>query len=278
MLDIGLDHSRTAAHPGGEPLNPNVPPASGGRTDFTSVSLGSTYRKEKWSTSSRLEARFTEPEDKFGLITGIHGEPKDGLGLSAGVQAFRTESVDKDERTHGDVRLGLAFRPKGSRWIILNRLDLILDEQDRDSLRLEGWRIINNMSVNCRASKKVQVAFQYGSKYVEECIEGKCHQGYTDLTGLETRYDVTKRWDIGVRGSVLHSWSSRQFDYGTGPSVGYNLMENVWISLGYNIIGFRAIDFQGGSFTAAGPVLQFRMKFDQASAAQAIEWLQGVVR
>jgi len=45
--------------------------------------------------------------------------------------------------------------------------------------------------------------------------------------------------------------------------VGYGLMENMWLSFGYNIHGFEDSDFSQGDFTARGPFVKFRMKFDQ---------------
>jgi hypothetical protein len=57
--------------------------------------------------------------------------------------------------------------------------------------------------------------------------------------------------------------------------VGYNAFENAWISMGYNFTGFEDRDFSPADFTAEGPFVQFRMKFDQESMRDALKWLQG---
>jgi len=78
------------------------------------------------------------------------------------------------------------------------------------------------------------------------------------------------------RGSVLHSWNADQFDYGTGVSVGYNIMQNAWMSVGYNFFGFEDEDFSKESFTAKGPFVQFRFKFDQQSMRDMVSrWASG---
>jgi hypothetical protein len=76
---------------------------------------------------------------------------------------------------------------------------------------------------------------------------------------------------VGVHGSVLHSWNSDQFDYSTGVSIGCNVVENAWVSLGYNLLGFEDDDFSRGHFTAQGPFVKFRMKFDQDSVRDILK-------
>jgi hypothetical protein len=121
----------------------------------------------------------------------------------------------------------------------------------------------------------VQLSLHYGAKYVIETIDGSGYSGYTDLLGLEGRYDISKDWDIGLQGSVLHSWNAGQLDYSEGISVGYNLMQNAWVSLGYNLTGFADKDFSQSEFTAQGPYVRFRFKFDQESVRDAAKWING---
>ena len=274
-FDAGLDRSTTFRHPGNTPFNVNVPPASGSTEDFTAVSLGAGYKEEKWSWTGRVERRFSDSEEKTGLLMGANGEPRPGVGLAAGLQYFASDYVTGAERTSGDLRFGLAYRPRETRWIILDRLDYLLNEQKGGGIDYDSKRFVNNFVANYTSGNRVQVSLQYGAKYVLETIDSTDYSGYTDLTGIELRYDLTKRWDIGVRGSMLHSWSIGQRDYGTSISTGFNLGKNFWISVGYNITGFRDRDFSRADFTSEGPFIKFRFKFDQASAREAIRWFTG---
>jgi hypothetical protein len=113
----------------------------------------------------------------------------------------------------------------------------------------------------------------YGAKYVNEQIEGQRFRGFTDLIATEMRYDLTRKLDVGLHGSVLHTWNSGQFDYSAGASIGYSVMDNTWISLGYNLVGFEDDDFSSANFTAQGFFLHFRIKFDQQSVKEAAKWL-----
>lgn len=270
-MDAGLDHSRTVKKPGNIPFNVNVPPSSGGDNDFTALSMGTTYREDNWSWASRVEFRHADNEDKWGVTTGIYGEPVSGIGLSAGVQIFKTDADSGANNTDADIRLGLAYRPKNTRWIALDRLDLKFNEQESSNSNFENWGIVNNMNVNFKPDHKTQIALQYGLKYVQATIDGDDYSGFMDLIGLEARYDLNERWDVGIRGSVLHSWSANQYDYSTGASLGYNIFDNAWVSVGYNFVGFEDEDFSRGSFTAKGPFVQFRIKLDQQSVCNALK-------
>jgi hypothetical protein len=85
---------------------------------------------------------------------------------------------------------------------------------------------------------------------------------------------LISRWDIGLRGSTLHSWGADTLDYSAGASVGFNAMKNTWVSVGYNLLGFWDQDFSRSGYTAHGAFVRFRIKFDQASAGDLKNWLK----
>lgn len=272
-VDGGLDRTQTLHKEADQaPFNSNVPTASGAEEDFTSVSLGAAYRADLWSWTGRMESRMADSEDKWGVITGIAGEVRRGLGVSAGLEIFKTEAVSGAQDLEGSVRLSLAQRPKNTRWIVLDRLDYKFEHRkDRDE-DFSARRIVNNLNANYRPHHKLQVAMQYGAKYVFDTIDGRTYDGYTDLTGMEARYDLTRHWDVGAHASVLHSWNAGQLDYRTGCSVGYAMVKNMWVSLGYNFTGFKDEDFSEADYTAAGPYLKLRLKFDQRSVRDMVNW------
>ncbi len=264
----GFDHSRMIKKTESE----SIPSFLGISTnDFTAFSLGTTYSEEKWSWDWRGEARYSDIEDKYGLHTAIYGEVRKGLGMSAGLHLFTTETESGYETLDANLRLGLAHRPRNTEWIILDRLDFYYLEETGPDQNYESWKIVNNMNANYKPNIRNQVSFQYGAKYVKDTFDGTSYSGFTDLIGVEARHDITKRWDIGARGSLLHSWNSNQYDYSAGLSVGCNIMTNAWVSLGYNFTGFVDEDFSSAKYTAQGPFIQFRMKFDQNSIKDIVK-------
>lgn len=281
-IDAGLDRSQTIsqsyngtqAAPTPDVFSSNVPPMSA-NPDFTAVSLGAGYKEEKWSWTGRVEERFSSDNNKSGFFTGANGELKEGLGLAAGLQLFESEFASGDRTMTGDLRFGMAYRPKKSEWIVLDRLDFLLDKRRDSAFDYESWRIVNNFNTNYKAGRKTQLSLQYACKYVQEAIDDLDYRGYTDLTGLELRYDVTKKWDIGLRERMLHSWNADQYNYGTSVSVGYNFVKNILLRVGYNITGFTDRDFSKADFTSQGPYLKLSIKFDQVSVRRAVKWISG---
>jgi uncharacterized repeat protein (TIGR01451 family) len=261
-VDGGLDRNQTIRKKAGYRLDTDVPPASGGE-DFTAVSLGANYQEKKLVWSNRVEYRNGESEDKWGLISGIVNEQGVSWGWTGRLQLLHTQSLGGNSRTDADLRLGLAYRPPVTSWIVLDRLDLVATDEKSAGAASQGKRIINNLNANYRPNKKSQLSLQYGAKYVLEQIDEADYSGFTDLIGIEGRYDLSSSWDIGLRSSMLHSWELNQVSYSLGPSVGCNLMENAWLSLGYNLLGFHDKDLSAASFTSQGPFVQFRFKFDQ---------------
>lgn len=275
-INASIDSANSIKHPGNTPMNTNVPLASAD-SEFTALSAGVGYQGTNWGATSRIETRTSRYEDKLGVFTGVSGELKEGLGLSAGLKLTNINSsavggADKDLR---ELRLGFAYRPLKSRWIVLNRLELITEEADGGDFNYDNRRIVNNTNANFKVDSKTQISLQYGAKYVRDTIDNKSYSGYTDLIGVEARYDITPKWDVGARTSVLHSWESSQIDYGTGFSIGHSFTENTWVSFGYNITGFKDNDFSGSNFTAKGPFMNFRIKFDQESVREAVKRLSG---
>jgi hypothetical protein len=269
-VDIGLDHGRLIQEPGNFRINPNEPPTSGNLDGFTALSLGASYREKTWSSSGKIEFRNAEIEDKYGIIANTFGEPRSGLGLLLSAKLYDTRSTSGSKRNDGDIQFSLVHRPAQTRWMVFNRLNFIFDKQTGGDFNTNNWRLVDNLSANHRLSRKIRISFQYGAKYLRENIDGFRFDDYIDLFGLESRFDITTRWDFGVRLSLLHSWNLRQYDYSNGISSGYNLFKNAWLSVGYNFTGFEDNDFSAGSYSARGPYLQFRLKIDYESAKSII--------
>ncbi len=273
-IDAGLDRSQTIKKQTYYLLNRNVQSATGNSEDFTAVSAGATYLVKGLTWDSRFEYRTSTSEDKWGILSGVVKEQHAGWAWSARGQYFQTEASGGLESRRANIRFGLVYRPVQTRWIHLNRFDIINEfQRGGQVVPSDSWRLVNNYNLNYKVRKNLQATLKYGAKYVVDTIAGGRYSLFTDHTGIEARYDISSIWDVGVRGSVLHTWGSGQLSYSCGVSVGYNLFENTWVSLGYNVWGFSDKDFSAADYTAQGPYIRFRMKFDQQTVKDAAGWL-----
>ncbi|MBN2721036.1 MAG: DUF11 domain-containing protein, partial [Proteobacteria bacterium] len=261
-VSAGLEKATVLEQNTGEPINDNAAPVFS-EEDFTAVSLGAGYTGERMEGSVRLESRNSDASDKRGIVAGVYNEPAPGIGLLSDLKHFRTEVGAGPTTVETDLRFGLVYRPWDRTWTFLDKLELISDEESGGDMDTESWKIVNNFNANFRPNDDLQLSFLLGTKYVRETLQGQDFDGITYLLGSEGRYDLSPRWDIGGWASVLNTVETGTTEYGLGASLGYGLMENVWVSFGYNLLGFEDSDFSQGNFTAQGPFVKFRIKFDQ---------------
>ncbi len=264
-LDVGLDQSNTITDANLRQFDPARELSSGSlNDDFIAVFLGASFSADAWSANSRVEMRNSDSEKRMSLLSGWYREPSLGHGLSAGVTVFSSENVSGARTSAADFRFGWAWRTAESDWSFLNRTDVVIEDTVLLNKQDESWRVINNFNANRRLSSRTQLSLQYAFKYVRSMFDSLEISGYTDLTGLDFRRGFKNKWDWGAHASVYHAYRSSVFDYGFGLDLGYNVRENMWLTLGYNIAGFHDNDFAQARYTAQGPYLQISIKADQA--------------
>ena len=80
--------------------------------------------------------------------------------------------------------------------------------------------------------------------------------------GVRATYDINSKWDTSLHASLLHG-AGDGTQTGLGAELGYLLANNLWLSGGYNVFGYRANDLVGADHTSRGAYLRLRFKFDE---------------
>ncbi|MGH8371076.1 MAG: hypothetical protein ACRESC_08845, partial [Gammaproteobacteria bacterium] len=301
----GFNRVSSMSQPAVPVTNSATPPAFGTATeDYNSMFLGGTYRKETWSWTTRVETLHSSSEDRKGLFGGFYKDLSDGNAFSASLQAFDSSFNPGGDSTSIDARIGFAHRPDDSKWAVLEQFDMVYGNQQglnvspfaqqgstgvttsqqspANLAAAQGtsatfgidqrtWKLVNNLQANYQASDRSQWSMYYGSKYARYVFDSGAYQGYTDLIGSEYRYDLSARWDIGLIGSRLHTYSSGVFSNSYGIETGWDIHKNMWLSVGYNFKGFYDQDFTAAHYTAQGVFIRFRFKFDQDTIKEMAE-------
>ena len=263
-FDIGVDQTNTLTDANARQFDPDRELVSGSfNDDFVAVYAGALYTAELWSANTRIEHRNSDTEERNSMLFGWYREPTAGHGLSAGLTVFRSESIFGGAMTSANLKLGWAYRLANSKWSFLDRIDLVFDDLETGTNRERSWRLVNNFNANRRFGAATQMSLQYAFKYVRSEFGTSSFNGYTDLIGFDLRRGLRGRWDVGVNTSIYHSYQSKVIDFGAGLDVGFNLATNMWLTLGYNFIGFHDEDFSQARYTAQGPYLRFSIKADQ---------------
>ncbi|MFK8052768.1 MAG: OmpA family protein [Woeseiaceae bacterium] len=275
-VDIGMDHSNTLVDDRALVFDTDRELASGSlRSDFVAGYVGALYQSDLWSMNTRVEHRNADTEARDTVVAGWFREPIAGHALSAGIQYLDSDRFEAGSETRADIRFGWAYRVADRRWSFLNRLDLISDETQTGLSATENKRYINNFNAVKRLGAGSELALQYASKYVRSEFDGSVYSGYTDLMGIDFRRQFRPRWDYGVHASILNTWDSGTTDFGLGAEIGFNPRDNLWLSFGYNVLGFRDEDFDNARYTASGPYLNVTIKADQHTLREIAGRIRG---
>ena len=157
-------------------------------------------------------------------------------------------------------QVGFAFRPVDN-----NKFDALgLYEQKSDkSVDKNSDTNIISLRANYHPSRPWWVSGRFAYKQVNELLLGTVNDSYhASLIGARVTYDITNRWSIGgITTMLVGKGGARQYAYGI--EVGYTVMDNLIVGLGYNWRGFRDDDLTGSDYTNRGWVFNVRYKFDE---------------
>ncbi len=273
-FDFTVDRSQTLKGRGVAPFAANVPVYSGTpRDDYTAISLGAGYSREDVAFTGRVETRMGELEDLWSFTLGALRD-RDRTSYAGHIELFLNErggplAVSEDIYS---TRFSLAHRPLDTRFIVLEQVEYEHGLTDGGGFDTRGDRVLNHLKLNYTFDDRTQLSWQYSAKWVAERIDGERYASLGHLFGVEARYDVAPGWDFAVaaRARQLSAGSAEDGHYSVGASVGRLLYKNIWASVGYNVAGFSDEDFSQSEYTARGPFVRLRVKVDQDSVR---EWL-----
>ena len=286
----GIDRTRV--------LNPAQPVASGGflgtdgtlTEDFNAVTLGATYRADRWSAAGRAEYRAGQRTDRYGLTVSALRSLGEGRALGGQFSWFRANDKAGPSTSATALAISWANRPDDSRWAWLEKLELRSDTANGLTAGLPGpiggapalitgsassKRIVNSLSINWspvtksegRYLGRSEVSLFWGSRYVSDRIDQDDLSGWSNIVGADIRFDLSETIDVGLAGSVRESNGGRAISYSGGPSVSLSPFDNSYITVGYNVVGYRDRDYADTRYTRSGPYVTLRLKFDQNSLA-----------
>ncbi len=232
----------------------------------SAVSMGLAYSNALWSGNGRLESRVGSDRNS-NVLLGVQRTLNNGMVLATSL-SIRHASETASSTQNRLLKVSFAHRPLNSTWSWLNRSDYVDDRLRTSTANDHTRKFINSTHVNWMPSTRTQWSLQYAGKYVFDTLDNTAYRGYTDLIGLEVRRDLLPAlaaWDLGAHAARLHSYSNHSSNWSAGVSVGYKLVTNAWVAVGYNFLGFSDADFSGANYRSKGAYVTLRMKVDQDS-------------
>ena len=295
-IDATIDGNRTlgGSNTISDVVNPAQPVASGGQLgqdgtlfeDFSAVTLGMAWRKDRWSATGRAEYRDGEFADRKGLTLGAIRQLGEGSIVGSGFTWTEAKADNGAATQIMDAAIAIAHRPAEAALAFLGKLEFRSDEvtdavageagaAGNTALLVDGdaksSRLIASLSTNWSpqgrdASGQIVRRHEFGifigARHNFDQFEGYDYAGTTLLGGLDAKFGLGERFEIGARGTVRKGLEDGLTSYAIGPNVGFSPADNALITVGYNFAGFRDQDFSAARETDEGLYASIRIKFD----------------
>ncbi|MBI2770285.1 MAG: hypothetical protein HYX47_11730 [Burkholderiales bacterium] len=230
----------------------------------TALGVGLEYTaSELWKASGRLERREDASNVNYLLTAGAARKlDRDWTFVSRDYLNLVNPKTGAARHTQNQFQAGFAYRPVDNNKF--DALGLYERKTDKDPASfLNSATDVISFRANYHPTRVWWVSGRYAFKRVNELLLGTVQDGYyAQLFGTRVTYDVSNRWSVGGLVTVLQGkGGARQYAYGI--EAGYVLVDNVWVTLGYNWRGFTDKDLTGSDYTNRGWVLGVRYKFDE---------------
>jgi uncharacterized repeat protein (TIGR01451 family) len=293
-VDATLDSARTLGTFDAKRLvNPAHPAASGGlisdsgslAEDFTALTLGGTWRRDQWTASLRGEYRDAELTDRAGATLGVIRQLGSGRAIGAAFSWTRATTPGGSSSKVINGALSAAYRPDNSALSALAKLEYRSDAVSgaragetgpagRTALTIDGSgtsrRLIGSVSTNwsplgqasAARAQRSEVGLFVAVRHNFDRVEGFDLAGTNLIGGVDLRIGIGPRIELGGQATVRHSPADRTTSYAIGPQIGITPADNVLLTVGYNLSGFRDQDFAASRDTNRGLFAAVRMKFD----------------
>lgn len=298
-LDGSVDSNRVLS--GIDPtsvVNPEHPVASGGHLgengsiaeDFTALTLGASWRAERWSATVRGEYRDGEFANRQGVTLGIIRQLGDGTVVGSGFAWTRATGIDATATEIFDGAVALALRPANSPFAALAKLEVrsdwiagakigVIGDAGSTALAADGEaraaRVIASLSVNWSPAGRDNDTFVQRSEFglftaVRYNVDRENDYDLSAtalLGGVDAHFGIGERFEIGGSVTVRTTLSDNVTQFAIGPSVGVVPTQDVLLTVGYNVAGYRDRDFSGARNTTSGVFAALKAKFDVSTIA-----------
>ena len=299
-IDATIDGNRTlGGDPGnGNVINPAQPPASGGQItggllfeDFTAVTFGAAWRKDRWSVVARGEMRDGEVANRKGLTFGAIRQLGEGSLVGSGATWTLSGAAGGAKAEILDASIAFAHRPDAAPLAMLGRVEFRSDQitggvageiggaggAGRTALVVDGnatsRRLVGSLPTNFSPRgqaegaevRRHEFALFLGARHNFDQFEGTEFSGTSVLVGGDARIGIGEKFELGASTTVRANLDDNTASFAFGPTLGVVPVKGMLVTIGYNVEGFRDGDFGPARNTDKGVFAAVRMSFDADS-------------
>ena len=254
---------------------------AGNTAKAQAVTAGLDYSADPlWRGSTRVEHRRsgdmanTPGNDRFGTtlwqLMAARKLDRDWTLLARNYLLY-TDYAARGDVLQDRAQIGLAWRPVDHNRF--NALAKIEHKRERDASNSASNAVVGDLQTRAwiasahgdwHPARPWWLTGRLAAKWQTDRLELGTQDSFrAQLAAGRLVYDITERWDIGALAAV--QWGQRGArQQAAGIEAGFLLQQNLWLSAGFNVSGFRGdADLVGYEYTQRGGYLRLRLKFDE---------------
>ncbi|MEB3323500.1 MAG: hypothetical protein VKI81_11810, partial [Synechococcaceae cyanobacterium] len=275
--------------------------------DGTVLGAGYEVRGGRSLFTGRYEIRLGEADRRHLVSASGSLRMGEAWTLFVSERWFVTEpdspELDTSRRVEG--RVGVAWRPLGSRWQGLVRVDhtdgwgsvrstsgIVPGVPSEPSGERVGtvrplppgigsapgrvatafdrasWTL--SLATGARVTARQRLAVTWVGRRVAADPADGIDSALTELTSLHWSARLAERWTLGASARRFAQDASDAATFGYGGEVGFRAIEDVWVVTGWNASAVRDGAFRDLTTTVDGAFVSVRFRFDEGSLSELL--------
>ncbi len=223
--------------------------------DYSSYSVGAYYKKGIYNYNFRAEYKDAKDNNRVNLNFGLFTQLDKKLAIAFGLRSNIIDS-NNSSKLH-EAKLSMAYRDQKDTLLLKS----IFSQEEFDfSKNLKYLMALKAIKKFTKSSFSIY----YGLLYIKDLIDSQSYDSWIESLAYEYIYELNKKFELGLNGSLKHRYGSREFEQSYGAFFGYKIMKNLYLGLGYNLRGYSDESFSQDE-TMQGAYLRMMMKFDNES-------------
>lgn len=266
----------------------HVSPSSAASQQATAVSVGADYTADaRYKMGGRLEYRTSDAQDSWLSTLAYDRKLTDNWAALVRNLYLRQTSqgtaIDNGAQTQDRLQLGVAYRDTQTNvWHGLGRLEFRSERSTAVASPVDSQAWIASLHANMQPNRAWVVSGQVAHKLVDEAFAsptgalspngvpiselGPNSTWRGSLVNGRVIWDFADRFDASAYASLQSARGTRI--RGAGAELGYRVMDNLWLSLGYTGGKYSDVDAFSSNQSWNGWHLRLRFKFDEKTFAR----------
>lgn len=239
-----------------------------GTGESTALTLGLEYTANPlWKGSTRFEMRQGQHQDSILSTVALATKlSRDFTFLGRNTFSLMTnkgQATGKNQQER--LQLGVAYRDTDAdTWNVLARVEHRAEsDTTQPAVALKRTVEMLSLHANWQPLRPFTFSGRYAAKWVNEGSNGFRSSNNTQLLAGRAIWEFAPRMDVSVNVSTLLGRGAAANQNGLGVEVGFMVMENLWLSGGFNLFGYNDKDLTAGEYTNKGAFVRLRYKFDE---------------